>query len=346
MVNIVLIPGDGVGQELALEVQKVFDSIQSVSKMRFNIKYLDISEEHFRETELLVPAVLEKYCDNADAIWMGPIVGQSQLNGYSENNVIKEIGEKLGLEIHKRRLNPINSLQILSVNQPVDILVIQDQFCSQAVSGELPANFIADEKIDVQTTYFSHARMESLFNSALELLSTGTRRKVLLTLPNDLLQKSSPWIHSLQKLGERDITVQVMPVEKFFFQVLHNPDKLDLVLTIPPYGQIFSKIAAAIDGGLGSGFEIFHNPKGLTLFKMQHPASRRFIGKDAANPIGAFLSVAEIMDLLGQPKVRTLLRQIVDESISAGWTTRDLGGSMGTAEVGDYICSKISDKLT
>lgn len=357
MIKIVLISGDGVGKEIALEVEKLLLSIETIAQkgksafveslIKFDIQLVDISEEHFRKTGLLLPPGLEKMCKGARLVWLGPIIGNSSLHGYSDTLVIGELCKRLGLSIQSRRLEPLVSLQKSATNEPINFLVIQDRTLGQAVYGHLPTHSMGVEEFDIQTTYYSHTKIKNIFAMGERLIKSGEHHQLLLALPKELLDSDGPWMKSLKELSDNNIPVQVLPIERFFFQVFHNPQKLDLVITLPPFCQIFSRLSAVIEGGLGAGFDSYQNDEGnLTLLHILHPPSRRFVGKDAANPVGAFLSTGKMMNLIGQAKLEVLIRKIVNESIQSGWITRDLGGSMGTVEIGNYICSKLSEKLS
>ena len=86
--KILLIPGDGVGSELAAELQKLISAVQSLFELKISTQTLDISELHFRDTNILVPKAFNKMAREADTIWLGPILNQSNLKGYTRKNTV------------------------------------------------------------------------------------------------------------------------------------------------------------------------------------------------------------------------------------------------------------------
>ena len=66
--KILLIPGDGVGSELAAELQKLISAVQSLFELKISTQTLDISELHFRDTNILIPKAFNKMAKEADAI--------------------------------------------------------------------------------------------------------------------------------------------------------------------------------------------------------------------------------------------------------------------------------------
>ena len=100
--KILLIPGDGVGSELAAEVHKLISTIQSVFNIKISTQTLDIGETHFQETNILIPKVMDQMGSEADSIWLGPITNQSKLKAYNRNKIVQEICSNQGFEFYYR----------------------------------------------------------------------------------------------------------------------------------------------------------------------------------------------------------------------------------------------------
>ncbi|MEA1882227.1 MAG: isocitrate/isopropylmalate family dehydrogenase, partial [Candidatus Marinimicrobia bacterium] len=281
----------------------------------------------------------------ADSIWLGPITNQSKLKAYNRNKIVQKICSNQGFEFFYRHFKPLASLQKIQSDNPIDVLLIENNFYSHTVASELPASFVSEKKLDVMTTYYSQNHLESIFTEAERLLKAGIRHKLLIILPDELRQSDSPWIKPASQLADLGYNVQWSSVDQFFYNILRTPDQLDLVLTVSPFGRIFSKLVSAIEGGLGTAYEFHRSTNNKSFFHVLHPASRRFVGKDAGNPIGAILSIAEFMNGQNKPSISKAIRDTVEKAINAGWVTRDLGGSMGTIEMGDFICSKLSENI-
>jgi|TARA_Y100000310_G_scaffold2817_1_gene3713 3-isopropylmalate dehydrogenase len=344
-VKILLIPGDGVGSELAAEVHKLISTIQSVFNIKISTQTLDIGETHFQETNILIPKVMDQMGSEADSIWLGPITNQSKLKAYNRNKIVQEICSNQGFEFYYRHFRPLASLQEIQSDNLIDVLLIENNFYSHTVASELPASFVSEKKLDVMTTYYSQNHLESIFAEAERLLKEGVRHKLQIVLPDELRQRESPWVLPASQLADLGYNVQWSSVDQFFYHLLRTPDQYDLVLTVSPFGRIFSKLVSAIEGGLGNAYEYHRSTDNKSMFHILHPSSRRFVGRDASNPIGAILSIAEFMNGQKKPTISKAIRVTVEEAINAGWVTRDLGGSMGTIEMGDFICSKLSENI-
>ena len=126
--KILLIPGDGIGSELAAEVHKLISAVQSLFELTISTQTLDISESHFRDTNILIPKAFNKMAGEADAIWLGPITNQSNMKEYIRKNIIREICSMQGFEFYYRHFKPLPSLQKVQTDNPIDVLLIENNF--------------------------------------------------------------------------------------------------------------------------------------------------------------------------------------------------------------------------
>jgi len=341
-----LIKGDGIGPELCTELEKILGTIESITDLSFKLNFIEINEDHYRETELLIPGHLKDLCNDAHVIWLGPIYDNSTLKGYSESAVINRICEELNLDLHLRRLNPLNSLQVIQTENLLNAIIIQNQLSNNTIQGSSPIKYSAQENLDIYTTIYFQDKIFALYLFARQIAESNNYGRVLLALPEELFQENSPWMKALTVFSKTDIKIETLTLDRLIFQLIHNPHNLHLIITLPPFGQILSRMGAAVEGGLGVAFDSYQNINEETaLFHVLHPASKHYINKDAANPLGTILCLGEMLHFLKYPGINGVIRETVEESILAGWTTLDLSGSMGTCEIGDFICSKLADKL-
>jgi 3-isopropylmalate dehydrogenase len=77
------------------------------------------------------------------------------------------------------------------------------------------------------------------------------------------------------------------------------------------------------------------------MFEPVHGSAPKYAGKNIANPMAAILAVGMMLDYLGFPEEAAKIESLVAEAIHQDKTTRDLGGSLGTREVGEWICSHL-----
>ena len=107
------------------------------------------------------------------------------------------------------------------------------------------------------------------------------------------------------------------------------------------FGDIITDLAAALQGGLGMAASANINPNGVSLFEPVHGSSPPLAGKNIANPMGSILTSAMMLDHLGLTDAARAVENAVIACVHEERTTQDIGGKLGTREVGEAVAAKI-----
>jgi 3-isopropylmalate dehydrogenase len=83
------------------------------------------------------------------------------------------------------------------------------------------------------------------------------------------------------------------------------------------------------------------HPGRVSLFEPIHGSAPKYAGKDVANPLGAILTAAMMLEYLGHAPEAALIEKAVTETIHAGETTHDLGGALGTRAAGEAVLRRL-----
>jgi 3-isopropylmalate dehydrogenase len=122
--------------------------------------------------------------------------------------------------------------------------------------------------------------------------------------------------------------------------VLH-PARYDVIVAPNLFGDILSDLAAALVGGLGLAASASLHPGSVGLFEPVHGSAPDLVGTGRANPLAAILTAALMLRHLGHAAAADAVEQAVRGAVRGGHTTPDLGGGLGTVEVGDYVCTEL-----
>jgi isocitrate/isopropylmalate dehydrogenase len=125
-----------------------------------------------------------------------------------------------------------------------------------------------------------------------------------------------------------------------------KPQIYDVIVTTNMFGDIITDLGAAIQGGMGMAASGNINPtrKYASMFEPVHGSAPDIAGKNWANPIATFLSVAMMLDFLGQSKAAEAIRKACEVTVANPRNqTRDLGGTATTTQVGEAVCYHISE---
>ena len=123
--------------------------------------------------------------------------------------------------------------------------------------------------------------------------------------------------------------------------LVQSPEQFQVIVTNNLFGDIVTDIGAALQGGLGMAASGNIHPGRTSMFEPVHGSAPPLAGKNVANPIGAILSAALMLETLGRIEDARRIERAVEAAVHAGQTTRDVGGALGTREAGDAIVRKL-----
>ena len=132
-----------------------------------------------------------------------------------------------------------------------------------------------------------------------------------------------------------------MYVDALCAALVRDPRPFDVIVTNNMFGDIITDLAAGLQGGLGMAASGNIHSGQTSMFEPVHGSAPPLAGKNIANPVGAILTAAMMLDHLGFSDASTKIEAAVLESVRQKKTTSDIGGNLGTKEVGDWIASRL-----
>src|SRR5206468_5563505 len=155
------------------------------------------------------------------------------------------------------------------------------------------------------------------------------------------------WMRAFEqvKTDYPTIATEYHHVDACTMYMVSKPKIYDVIVTTNMFGDIITDLGAAIQGGMGMAASGNLNPTRQTasMFEPVHGSAPDIAGKGWANPIATFLSVAMMLDYLGQPQaaaaINAACRKVVTDPKNH---TRDLGGTATTTQVGDAVVAAMA----
>jgi isocitrate dehydrogenase (NAD+) len=330
--RVTLIPGDGIGPELAEASRRVLDS----TGIAFEWEVVDAGEAVMAEYGTPLPAhVLESVTRNKVAL-KGPIttpVGE----GFRSVNVT--LRQELGLYAN---LRPARSMQgVVSRYEDVDLVIVRENTEDLYAGIEHMVGPDAAESIKIIT----RAASERIARFAFDYAVANGRRKVTAVHKANIMKLSDGlFLESCRTVAadyDGKVEFEDRIVDNMCMQLVQKPDLYDVLVLPNLYGDIVSDLAAGLVGGLGvaPGANIGTE---AAVFEPVHGSAPKYAGLDKANPTAMILSGALMLRHLGYPEEADRLETAVREVIAAGVsTTYDLGGTAGTAAFADAIIERL-----
>jgi 3-isopropylmalate dehydrogenase len=119
--------------------------------------------------------------------------------------------------------------------------------------------------------------------------------------------------------------------------MVQDPSQFDVIVTNNLFGDIITDLGAALQGGLGLAASGNLHPGRTSMFEPVHGSAPPLAGRNVANPIGAILSAAMMLDYLGARDEALAIESAVGRAVRDRQGTPDIGGTLGTRETGDYV---------
>jgi 3-isopropylmalate dehydrogenase len=132
-------------------------------------------------------------------------------------------------------------------------------------------------------------------------------------------------------------------VDNLALQMVRDPGQFQVVVTSNMFGDILTDLAAGLQGGLGMAASGNIHPGRLSLFEPVHGSAPRFAGKNVANPMGAILTAGLMLEHLGWTQEARRIEEAVRWAVEENRTTADIGGKLGTREVGEAVATRLRE---
>ncbi len=306
--NIVCIPGDGIGPEIVKQARVVLDRVASV--YRHEITYKDILMGGASIDVHGVPLTDEAIADAkaADAVLMGSIGGDTMKSPWyqlppdrrPEAGLLK-IRKELGLFAN---LRPAVLYEELADACPLRGEVRKGGF-DMMIMRELTGGLYFGERKTVtengmrkatDTLTYSEEEIRRIAVRGFEI--AGKRRKKVTSVDKaNVLDSSRLWRAVVEEVAKDypDITLEHMLVDNCAMQLVKDPAQFDVILTENMFGDILSDEASMVTGSIGMLASASLNDTRFGLYEPSHGSAPDIAGQDIANPVATILSASMML---------------------------------------------------
>ena len=330
--SVTLIPGDGIGPELADATTHVLESTGIV----FDWDVQQAGEATIATEGTPLPdRVLDSIRANGVAI-KGPITTPVGTGFRSVN-----VALRLTLELYAN-LRPARSMTgVESRYTDVDLIIVRENTEDLYAGIEHRVGPDAAESIKIIT----RAASQRIARYAFEYAVKNGRRKVTAVHKANIMKLSDGlFLESCGQVAaeyEGRVQFEDRIVDNMCMQLVQKPDLYDVLVLPNLYGDIVSDLAAGLVGGLGvaPGANIGDT---AAVFEPVHGSAPKYAGQNKANPTALMLSGALMLRHLGETDAAVAVEEAVRGVIAKGTTvTYDLGGSAGTREFGEAVAARV-----
>lgn len=353
--HILIVPGDGIGQEVTEVGKKVLQKIANRFHHEFTYDEALIGHVAIEATGDPLPAETLEKMRNSDAVLFGA-VGHPKYDNDPSAKVRPEQGllkmrKELGLYANLRPIKLFDELLSASSIKPeilkgADILFFRE-LTGDIYFGEKGRKNNGDTAYDVAE--YSRYEVERIGRKAFE--AARTRRKHLVSVDKaNVLESSRLWREVIQKLALEypDVTVEYQFVDATAMLLIKDPKRFDVVVTANLFGDILTDEASQIAGSMGM-LASASIGDGTGVYEPIHGSAHDITGKGLANPMASVLSAALLLDIsFGMKEESEAVISAVDQVLKKGFRTGDIADAstdkamiLGTDAIGEEILKLI-----
>jgi isocitrate dehydrogenase (NAD+) len=322
--KITLIPGDGIGPEVAAAMVSIVEAAGKLTGASFEWHTFECGAEAYEKNgEILPQAAMDSIAENKVAI-KGPTATPIG-GGFSSINVAMR--KKFDLYNNFR---PVKSLPGIKTHYPgIDMIIFRENTEDLYAGLEVMINPDIAQSLKIITRKGS----TRIARSAFEYARKHGRKKIHAIHKANIMKKSDGlFLECCKAVAAEfpDITYAEHIVDNTCMQLVMNPYQYDVILTENLYGDILSDLCSGLIGGLGlvPGANL---GKDIAIFEAVHGSAPDIAGQDKANPTALIQSAVLMLHHIDEPEAANKIQAAVEKVYAEGTsTTRDVGGTVGT----------------
>jgi 3-isopropylmalate dehydrogenase len=332
--KIVVLPGDGIGQEVTAEGKRVLEKLAEVFDHTFLFEEALIGHDAIERTGHPLPEATLTKLQNCDAILFGA-VGHPKYDNDPTLKVRPEQGllkmrKELGLYANLRPIQLFDELLDASSIKP-EVLRGSDILFFRELTGDV---YFGEKgkKDDGNTAYdlmiYQRYEIERIAHKAFQAARTR-RKKVTSVDKANVLESSRLWRQVVTEVAQHypDVLLEHQFVDATAMKLIQSPRSFDVILTGNLFGDILTDEASQIAGSMGMLASASIGDT-VGLYEPIHGSAHDITGKGIANPLASILSAALLLDIsFGLKKEANTVIQAVQQTLALGYRTRDIQDS-------------------
>ena len=353
--KILILPGDGIGVEVADQAIRVIDKLNDHGLNAYYEKDLVGGASYDENGEPLTEAVLEK-AKQSDAILLGAVGGSKWDNvERSKRPEAGLLGLRKELELFAN-LRPALVFEALvsastlknEVVNNLDIMIVRELTGGVYFGQPRGIEDTENGKKAIDTQIYYDYEIDRIARVAFDL-ARKRNNKVTSVEKANVMETGVLWRSVVKETHSdfSDVQLENMLADNCAMQLVRNPKQFDVIVTDNLFGDLLSDCAAMLTGSLGmlpsASLGAENNGKRYGLFEPVHGSAPDIAGKDKANPIATILSLSMMLKYnLNKPELSDKVENAVQQVLSDGFRTGDIYTDDNQSLVS---CSKMGDLI-
>jgi tartrate dehydrogenase/decarboxylase/D-malate dehydrogenase len=348
--HVAVIPGDGIGQEVVPAGQKVLNTIAEIhGGFRFSYDTFPWSCQYYLEHGAMMPDNGLETLKSYDVIFLGAVGYPDVPDHVSLWGLLLPIRRTFQQYINLRPVKLLRGVKTPLADQgpeDIDFLVVRENNEGEYsnMGGRLYTG--TPQEVVVQNAVFTRYGVERVIRYAFELAKKSGKTRVTSATKSNGINYTMPfWDEIFWAIAKEyaELEAEQCHIDALTVRFVTHPQHFGVVVGSNLFGDILTDLGGAIAGSIGIAPSANLNPEHTypSMFEPVHGSAPDIAGKGIANPIGQIWCAAMLLDHLGFPESGQRIMLAVQETMSEGICTPDLGGNATTEDVTQTICATL-----
>jgi 3-isopropylmalate dehydrogenase len=318
-----VIGGDGIGPEVTAEAVKCLDA----TGVKYDATVFDFGWERYERDGTVLPDDDLEAIRALDAVLFGAVGAPAGMgSGVVERGIILRLRFELDLFVNLRPFSAAPD----AVHPGIDLTVVREN-TEGVYAGE--GGFLrrgTPHEVATQGSVNTRMGVERCVRYAFDLADTSERQHLTLVHKTNVLTFAGDlWQRTFNEVAAEypDVSTAYNHVDAACIYFVQDPGRYDVIVTDNIFGDIITDLGGAVAGGIGRSASANLNPArtGPSMFEPVHGSAPDIAGTGTADPRAAIMSVAMMLEFLGEAAAGERVRGAVDASDDVDGTTTDIG---------------------
>src|SRR5207244_7220652 len=302
-------------------------------------------DESLRTGVSIPPGAMDDIRNNYAAVYLGAFGDPRIPDMKHAADLLLGMRFQLDLYINYRPVKLLDErLSPLKEKKKIDFVIFREN--TEGAYVGMGGNFKkgTPDEIAVQEDVSTRKGVERIIRYAFDFAKRTGRKSVCMSDKNNVMRFGRDlWLRTFEEVAKEYPGIEHfhMFVDALTMQMVRAPEMFNVIVTNNMFGDIVTDLGARLQVGLGMAASGNIHPGNVSLFEPIHGSAPKYAGQDVANPIGAILTAAMMLEYLGHANEAKAIEKAVVAAVDAGETTKDLGGSLGTRAAGEAILNRL-----
>ncbi|CAB5499105.1 3-isopropylmalate dehydrogenase (EC [Bathymodiolus azoricus thioautotrophic gill symbiont] len=351
MSKVLILPGDGIGQEIVAQALKVIDYLNENHELNMALVHGLVGGSAYDETASPLPQATLDAAHECDSILLGAV------GGYQWEKLERDLRPERGLLGLRVELDLFSNLrpailypQLASAStlkeevvSGLDLMIVRELVAGIYFGQPRGVEVRDGEKYGFNTATYFKSEIERIGHSAFKIAQLRNKRVCSVDKAN-VLEVCELWRETMIEVAKDypDVELSHMYVDNAAMQLVKAPKQFDVMVTSNLFGDVLSDCAAILTGSIGMLPSASLNKEGFGMYEPIHGSAPDITGQDLANPLATILSVAMMLRYsLNQVTLAEKIEAAVNTVLDKGYRTQDIASEsdtvVGTDKMGDLV---------